>query len=521
MPASPSDQTWDLTADIVVVGYGFAGAIAAIEAADLGCSVVVLEKASRPGGISICSGGGARVASNADSAFRYLRQTCAGTTPDAVLKAFAEGMTEISDHMEALGRMCAAELTTIMYPGNYPLDGYEDLGFVMYGPIKGFEADDHYPKVRGLRGGARHFMVLEENIARRAIDVRLETPVERLIQSLDGRVAGVRARQADGRAISIRARRGVILACGGFEASDEFKHQFLQGREILSAAYRGNTGDGIRMAQQVGAGLWHMWHYHGTYGLRHPDPAYPFGIRLARLTDWIQGMDFPDGMQMPWIVVDKAGRRYMNEYPPYVQDTGHRPMELYDTAKGEFPRIPSALIFDEDGRKTCPLALPTFNDDDAFMSWSDDNLAEIEAGFIHRADTIAELAALMGVSSETLAGTIKSWNEACDAGVDSEFGRPAPSMMPIRTAPFYYAPTWPIVSNTQGGPVHDEHWRVLDAFGDPIPGLYEAGELGGIFGFLYVAGGNVSECYIGARRAVRHAVRSEPARRSLTPELSV
>lgn len=495
----------DISVDIVVIGYGFAGAIAAIEAADLGCSVVILEKAARPGGISICSGGGARIASNAESAFGYLRHSCAGTTPDAVLRVFAKGMTEIADQMSALGRVCGAEVTTIPYPGNYPFDGFEDLGFVMYGPIPGFDPERRYPKVRGLRGGARHFMVLEENVARREVRVMLETPAERLMQDADGRVVGVRARNVDGRMLNIRARRGVILACGGFEASDEFKRQFLQGSDILSAAYRGNTGDGIRMAQQAGAGLWHMWHYHGTYGLRHPDPAYPFGIRLARLTDWISALAYPDSMQMPWIVVDKLGRRYMNEYPPYVHDTGHRPMEFYDTVSLEFPRIPSTIIFDDNGRRACPIAIPTFNDETAFMEWSNDNLAEVDAGLIRRANSINDLATSIGMNPTVLANTIERWNQHCEAGVDGDFGRPPPSMMPIHTAPFFHAPAWPIVSNTQGGPMHDHHWRVLDAFGEPIDGLYEAGELGGIFGFLYVAGGNLSECYIGARRAVRHA----------------
>jgi predicted oxidoreductase len=85
-------------------------------------------------------------------------------------------------------------------------------------------------------------------------------------------------------------------------------------------------------------------------------------------------------------------------------------------------------------------------------------------------------------------------------------------MVPIASPPYYFAPLWPVVSNTHGGPAHNEHWQVLDAFGQPIPGLYEAGELGGIFGFLYLAGGNLAECYIGGWTAGRHAARNEPWR---------
>ena len=67
------------------------------------------------------------------------------------------------------------------------------------------------------------------------------------------------------------------------------QRQFWQEKPVLNAAYMGNTGDGIRMAQDVGAALWHMWHYHGVYGFKHPDPGYPFGIRPKRLPDWIPG----------------------------------------------------------------------------------------------------------------------------------------------------------------------------------------------------------------------------------------
>ncbi len=77
--------------------------------------------------------------------------------------------------------------------------------------------------------------------------------------------------------------------------------------------------------------------------------------------------------------------------------------------------------------------------------------------------------------------------------------------MPIRTPPYYYASMWPIVSNTQGGPVHDERQRVLDVFGEPIPGLYAAGELGSVFGHLYLSGGNLAECFAGGRIAGREA----------------
>jgi len=502
-------SSWDFETDIVVVGYGYAGGIASIEAKDHGADVLLLEKMSKPGGISICSGGGLRTAFDAESAFSYLKETCGGMTPDAVLRAMAQGMTELPAYMEELAKINEAEIKAIPSKGNYPFPGYEDLGFCIYGRIPGFDPLTYYPHVRGLRGGARNFKVVEDNVDRRGIKILLGAPVKRLLRTPDKRVVGVLAQKND-RLLYIKARRGVILTCGGFEADEELKRQFFQGSVIVSAAYRGNTGDGIRMAQEVGASLWHMGNFHGSYGLRHTDPHYPFGLRLRRLPDWVPGHPIPSRSELAWIDIDRHGRRYMNDYPPYAHDVGHRPMQYYDTEIQSYPRIPSFIIFDEEGRKLYPVVMPTFNDSEVFFEWSEDNLAEVDLGILKKAESMKEMALDMKVEPRILRETIEQWNGFCQQGSDNDFGRPSETMVPIQIPPYYYAQVWPVVSNTHGGPVHNEHWQVLDAFGEPIPGLYEAGELGGIFGFLYLAGGNLAECYIGGWTAARHAAQNEP-----------
>ena len=85
-------------------------------------------------------------------------------------------------------------------------------------------------------------------------------------------------------------------------------------------------------------------------------------------------------------------------------------------------------------------------------------------------------------------------------------------MMSIRTPPFYGAPVWATLSNTQGGPVHDAESRVIDAYGNPIPRLYAAGELGSSFGHLYLSGGNIAECFVTGEIAGRHAAGLAPRR---------
>jgi succinate dehydrogenase/fumarate reductase flavoprotein subunit len=105
--------------DVVVVGYGYAGAAAAIAACDAGAKVLLLERMPTPGGISICSAGGVRIAEDADAAFAYLRATNAGKTPDPVLRALADGMTRLPERIEALGRASGALISRRASPANY------------------------------------------------------------------------------------------------------------------------------------------------------------------------------------------------------------------------------------------------------------------------------------------------------------------------------------------------------------------------------------------------------------------
>lgn len=506
---------WHETVDAVVVGFGFAGAAAAVAAHDAGARVLLVEKTAHPGGISICSAGGVRIADDAGAALRYLKETNADTAPDDCLRALARGMTGVEGFIRDLASVNGAEVAVNRVAANYPFEGGGAFGFVTIKSVPGYDPEAEFTWGRGLRGGTRLFKVMADNVAARAIEVRLETPARRLIAE-GGRVLGIElgGGQAPRR---VRARGGVVLACGGFEADPEMQRQYWQEKPVLPGAFAGNTGDGIRMAQAVGADLWHMWHYHGTYGLRHPDAAfYPYGIRLHRLPDWIPAAEGGEAevhgffagnadRRMPWIVVDQAGRRYMNEYPPYLQDTGHRMMEPLDPVTQRYPRIPSWLIVDAAGCARAPLGFPAYNDPARRFGWSDDNEAEIESGILERAGTVAGMAAAMNAEEGVLANTLARWNGFCRDGVDRDFGRDADTMMPIEMPPFTFARVWPVCANTQGGPRHDSRQRVLGPFGDVIDGLYVAGELGSVFGHLYISGGNLAECFIGGRMAGEEA----------------
>jgi len=495
--------TQEHACDVAVAGCGYAGAMAAIAAHDSGAEVIVLEKMPDPGGISVCSAGGLRVAEDAGEAFAYLQATNAGTTPDDVLRRLAQGMVRLPARLDDLAAGIPAELGRRASPANYPFPGHETFGFVYVDALSDFDAPARWPHVQGSPQGARLFRIMEMNLERRGIDVRCRTAARRLLLDRGGRVIGLRTN--DGR--TVRARRAVVLACGGFEGDPAMQRQYWEAMPVLSAAFRGNTGDGIRMAQAAGADLWHMWHYHGSYGFRHPDPAYPFAIRTKRVPDWRPGESPPSDVRMPWILLDKEGRRFTNEYHPYLQDTGARHLGRLRPEHQDFAAIPAWLIADEDGRALYPFGRPTHNERGVRYEWSADNRTEIALGILRQADSLASLADDAGLPAERMAASIERWNAACAAGRDADFERPPTTMMPIRRPPFCYGQVWPVVSNTQGGPVHDAEQRVLDPFGKPIPGLYAAGELGSVFGHLYMSGGNLAECFIGGEIAGRNAAR--------------
>lgn len=501
--------TYDEEFDIVVVGYGFAGGAAAIEAADLGASVALVEKMPDPGGISICAGGGLRIAKDEDDAFNYMKATCYGRTDDEVLRAFAHGVANLAERLTELSKINNAVVGTRWRHGNFPFPGVHTWGYFEVKEIPGFEARTYYPHVRGRANGPMLFKMVEDNVKARPIDVRLSCPAKRLIRATDGTIRGIVVDE-NGTEKTIKARQGVILACGGFEADPSMQEQYWQLQPVQSAVSRGNTGDGIRMAQEAGADLWHMWHMHGSYGFRHTDPTFPTAIRMKRLPDWAPGITEPD-VKMAWIVVDRRGRRYMNEYPPYSQDNSARDLDAYDTVTQTMPRVPSHLIVDEVGRQLYPLGQAVTNDRTTPpYDWSEDNLKEVENGILKKADSVEELAEILEVEPGELKKTLDRWNDFCAKQSDEDFGRSPKTMMEIKTPPFYTGELWPVVSNTQGGPRHDARQRVVTPFGDPIPRLYEAGELGSIWGFLYLGGGNLSECFISGRIAAQEAAALTP-----------
>ena len=508
------NTSWDREVDVVVVGYGYSGGVAAIVAQDHGASAMILEKMEHPGGNSILSGGFFRTTDDVDKAFAYLKRMCLNTVPDPVIHAFARELRSLSGFMKELTD--ESEITVQERHGTggtYRFDGGPPGDAIGLLAVKTEEAQC-YPWLQVHGTGWIAFKVVDDNVGKRDIDVALSTPVKELVFDEGGRVAGVVA-EREGNSLRIRARKAVVLAAGGFEHNEQLRLQYLQAQPFHSICALGNTGDGLLMGQKAGAGLWHMWHVHGGYGFKSPEFPIAFRHRIQgrhganHLPKPGEEFSLKSGDEgpkmMPWIVVDKFGKRYMDEYPPAPQDSPWRDMSLYDVHIKDFPRIPSHMILDENGRITGPLFTPISDHPSRRYDWSEDNTVELAKGWIKQAPTLEELARTIGVPEDNLTATVARWNEICERQEDTDFHRFAGSLFPIFKPPFYAVEVWPVITNTQGALAHDQDQHVLDAFEKPIPGLYCAGEMGGVFGHLYLNSGNNSEAFITGMIAGRNA----------------
>lgn len=401
--------------DVVVVGMGAAGCAAALAAHDAGARVVVLEKTGpgEAGGNTRVSGGGWFHHDDPERAAVYLRALCGDDRPlpEPVVRAWSHGTREVSAWVESLG-------VEVGPHGHFNAAGAE------YPELPGSDCYGGLRCVEGTLGQGRLFAVLEKALHDRGIDVRYETPVARLTtDALTGSVTGVVTAGGE----RIDAGRGVVLATGGFEGDPELVRTHLGLEDVPVWGSTAATGDGLRMAQEVGADLWHMDNMMAVNGIT--DPASRHGYFAM----------FVHARGVIW--VDDTGRRFVDEFVP----SGHG-QALIDGRYVLHPHRPMWVVFDEKTRSAGPISgsadiLPVgWNVLMNGYRWSSDNMTEIEAGWIRRGDTLEELAAVTGVPADALAESVSEYNAACAAGVDERFGRSAATLVPLLEPPLLCLP---------------------------------------------------------------------------------
>ncbi|HEY4829060.1 MAG TPA: FAD-binding protein [Solirubrobacteraceae bacterium] len=459
--------------DVLVAGFGAAGACAAIAAHDAGASVAVVEKTSAGGGNCVYSGGFLFEVDGAQ-AVDHLDALCFGKTDRSVLEAYARGLPDVAAFVGELGGATAPvdlEAFGGMLPSwpHFPAAGR--VGYRQFVPTPGEPA------------GAGLWRVLEAAVHAREIPVLLGAPaVELAIE--DGGVTGA-VIVHDGERRRVGARGGVILCSGSFEADPELRDTYLP-LPLVSVGHPGNTGDTLRLAQSAGAALWHMSAFFGWLSFVHPD--YPAAFTL-------------DVHAPSFIYVDGDGRRFADETGWEVHDL-LRSITTYLPRRLNRPRMPGWIIFDEAARQAGPLHGIVGSPNG--YAWSPDNSAELASGWIKRGADSGELAHATGLEPAILKDTLAGYAAAVSRRADHEFGRAPATLVPL-LPPLYAIEVMPGVATTSGGPRRDARARVLRPGGAPVPGLFAAGAAGSIWGHLTEHGGGLTDAIVFGRIAGEHA----------------
>jgi 3-oxosteroid 1-dehydrogenase len=540
------------TFDVVVVGSGAAGAMAALRSADLGMKVLIVEKAHKFGGTSATSGGvmwipnhglDGDVGDSRASALEYLDATIGKPVNRERLEAFVDEAPKMLQYLKSTGvavlaaawpdyfpdRAGARSDRSVIVPtfdgrrlgdgryalmreqynrfklfGRYAMDLTETFALMMQS--KGWRTVagkmiGRYWMDRGTRQvshrdkrftqGAALMGATYEQVFRRGVELRMETKLDRLTVDEGGRITGVEV-SSFGRSYTIEARHGVVLAAGGFEWNQQLRDRFFPVPGLTrhsSTPEDGNRGEALIAAEAVGASTEHT-----EQGWWIPTMTLP--MKGASNFHEIHQAAFDVGR--PWsVVVNRKGVRFVDEACGY--DQFGQAMVRDQTQSGA--NMPCWLIFDAKFRRKFSAGglMPTVHTPEKKVpaDWWDH--------YVFRAETIEELAAKIHVPVEAVKRTVASMNGYAKTGIDPEFGRgmnpydqmfgdpsskPNPNIGPIDTAPYYAVPINNGDLGTKGGLRCDARARVLDQSGTPIPGLYAAGNNSGTpFGDTYPGAG--------------------------------
>ncbi len=556
-PASvPS--SWDYTADVVVVGQGGAGCSAAITAHDAGANVIILDKAptADSGNSGVCGGLSwypvlSTLGGSLQDFITTVKMFHWGTvTDDELIAAYCSGVANLPTWFSSLGGKTNF-VQNLSYGCCIPRS--ITTGFVS----PSFQSTANWTNYlvfvtsTGAQGGGVDIMVfLQGQVASRKIPVLQSTPAEKLIQDPNSKeVIGVQAVDWKGDTLNIKANKGVILACGGFENNKEMAGNFepWSHSNVAHLSFWGtpyNTGDGITMAQSVGAKLWHMNNKEWTgsgYGCKAACDELGFGFSCSK-----------SASSNVCFIVNRYGQRFMNEHI-YSSHTAQllpteQLLELQGLQSGvapfdpryanlptilspgvttvttdyvDYPNTPFYLIFDSQLMTAGALASGSWGGAHTALhatphyTWSSDNSVELAKGWMVSAPDPTTLGnnivsydyfgRVVGMNAANLAKTVTNFNSYAASGVDLDFGRPAASMGALNKPPYYAMELCIGRLNTNGGPEHDKYGRTMDVYNNPIPRLYSIGELGSMFGYLYYGGGNFPETLVMGQYAGAHA----------------
>ena len=502
--ANAVPDAWDIETDVVVMGYGYAGESSAISAAAEGCQVQVFEKAPEEhagGNSNVCCG--VIQLGNGEGAVEYWKAIAWDGASDEECQAMADNVAKMpywfNDNITEIeiGENTEEDKRTKTFNGQkFPESNVLSMKIAV---------DRSYADGGGQ--GNAYWELLDGVIHNRyaeQITVNYDAPVTHLIfDPVTKEVFGIRA-EIGGVEKTVKARKGVIMACGGFENNYEMIRDFVQQHyEQFHIGSPYNTGDGILMLMEIGAKLRHM-------------AAVEYGSPCQYEMSKEQHQAIPAfnaGDVTHMIHVNNHGQRFYAESEKWPAHDKRYPMPCFiqEQPTLETKNYPWWMVYDETRREqgtlfawSEPSRLEGWSGVHGEVQWSEDNLAEVDAGYVLQADTIEELGEKMGFEGEDLdnfIATVESYNENGENGEDPEFGRTPTKAeagddglgMTLSDAPFYATRVCLSYLNTNGGGDRTPEMQVKDWKGNPIPRLYEAGEFGSLFYHYYAGGGNVCE----------------------------
>lgn len=418
--------------DVVVVGGGAAGLSAAITAAEDGAKVALLEKLGFVGGSTLLSGG---------IVYGYNSKIHQAAGIEDSVDDLVQYWSD-----RAQGKNDPAFLRFVAEHSGETIDWVVERG-VVFGQTYPTGTSPVARAVSTANGGAGIIKPLEAHAKTLDIEFFMETPATELILT-DGAVTGVRAVTKDEEELTFNAR-AVILSTGGFDHNEDLMKEYAA-RSVGHHTFAGvgNTGDGLLMAKDAGADIVSNG---GTIGFRRvaDEPSYTTAISSL--------------MWMPYLSVNKNGERFVNEaidYPLFYEALIAQPEQI------------SYLIFDGN----------------TFADPLEDAVAK---GNAFKGETLEELAQAAGIDPVQFTATVEAYNAMLATGEDKEFGKVVTDHKPIDKASFYALKVEPAILGTMSGVKIDLDTHVLDTAGNPIQGLYAAGEVanGSFFNLEYPASG--------------------------------
>lgn len=480
-------REWAYETDVVVIGTGFAGLAAAHEAAKAGSQVLVIEKAPEK-----YAGGNSRVCAQAiwspektNEAVAYFKEITSdyhmAGIDDDVVEAYIGGAKE-----NAAWLLDEFEIETKAQNAcEYPL--------AKTAAAVG-ESNTLVP-VEGL-GNARVWTPMFEAVkGDSGVTLSFETAFSDLVFNDAGEAIGVEAVQG-GSSVLVKARKGVVLACGGFEFNEEMKANSSR-YPSLAWGTPFNTGDALAACSKYDIAFWHM---------NSATPATRVGLKAVWLNSDFKecGFDCEVVGDAGYVWADKYGKRFMDESRSYQHGYGRDALFYNDGARMEWPRLPFWQIVDEGalpfmGSKRSGWAhvVGGFNAPDSAEEL-------LSSGLMVKADTVDGLAEQMGVEPAILQASVDALADS-----DDEFGRAAEKKRAF-SGTLYALQLYPIMVNTNGGPKRDANANIVHVDGTPVERLFSAGELGSIWAWYYQGAGNVSECLVTGRIAGRNAAALAP-----------